>query len=164
MTPNPPRKRRRAWDADLAHWVANLGDALADRPADHGLIERRVAASLGPFTDAYIESREDAAPNTIRNWRNTQGKLVAFFRPDRGLRDISKGDADDWRQSLVNHGYAQATLSKAIKGAKPTPPTATCEPSSAAYCGGPVLNPGSGCFKTCEPAGKPNWPTSSRFT
>lgn len=82
------------------------------------MIERRASTTLGAFIDQYIAGRTDAASNTVRNWRNTREKLVAFFGEDRDLRDITAGDSDDWRQALVNHGYADATLSQAVKRAK----------------------------------------------
>ena len=108
----------RPLDSDVAAWVAKLGDDLANKLAEHGLIERRAKATLGPFIDGYIASRTEAASNTVRNWKDTRRKLTDFLGEDRDLRAISAGDADDWRQGLVDSEDSEATISKAVKHAK----------------------------------------------
>lgn len=108
----------RGWDTDIAAWVRDIGDDLADKLAEHGLIEKRCSATLGAFVDGYIASRTEAAPNTVRNWKNTRAKLVDFFGPDRDLRTITSGDADSWRQWLVDKKKAPATISRTVKNAR----------------------------------------------
>lgn len=108
----------RPLDMDVACWLADIGDDLRNKLADAGLCERRASAKLGPFIETYITSRTEAASNTVRNWRNTKAKLVAFFGEERDLRSITPGDADDWRQRMVNDELSEATISKAVKHAK----------------------------------------------
>lgn len=109
---------RRGWDTDIAAWVRDIGDDLADKLAEHGLIEKRCSATLSAFVDGYIAGRTEAAPNTVRNWKNTRAKLVEFFGPDRDLRTITAGDADAWRQWLVDNKKAPATISRTVKNAR----------------------------------------------
>ena len=91
---------------------------VVNRLADAGLCNSRERGTLGAFIDAYIASREDAADNTIRNYKNSRWQLVNFFGADKQLHEISEGDADDWRQWLVNKEYSDSTISKAVKHAK----------------------------------------------
>lgn len=105
-------------DIETAKWVANLGETLAEKLANAGLIPHRESAELGQFIDNYIVMRTDASENTIRNWRNSRCKLTAYFSETLNLRDIAGGDAHDWRQSLVDKELGEATISKAVKHAK----------------------------------------------
>ena len=86
--------------------------------ANAGLCNSRERGTLGLFIDDYIKSREDAAKNTVRNFKNSRQKLVDYFGADKRLHDITPGDADDWRQWLVNQKYSDSTISKAVKHAK----------------------------------------------
>ena len=103
---------------DLAKWVRDLGDDLRRKLADQDLVEQRQSSTLGEAVDAFIASRADAAENTLRNWRNSRAKLVDYFGEDQDLRSISLANADDWRQSLVDAGLSDSTISKAVKHAK----------------------------------------------
>ena len=105
-------------DVETTKWVVNLGDSLAEKLANAGLIPHRESAELGRFVDNYILMRTDVAENTIRNWRNSRHKLTTCFGESLNLRDITAGDAHDWRQSLVDQGLSEATISKAVKHAK----------------------------------------------
>jgi len=108
----------RGWDTDLAAWVRDIGDDLADKLADQGLIERRLSATLRAFVDGYIASRTEVAPNTAANWTRTRIRLVKFFGDSRDLRTITPGDADAWRQSMVDDKLAPATISRTVKNAR----------------------------------------------
>ena len=66
-------------DDETSRWCARIGQDLADKLANAGLIPKRESASLRPFIDAYIASRTDARPNTIRNLTNSRQRLTNFF-------------------------------------------------------------------------------------
>ena len=108
----------RPLDTALASWLAGIGNDLRDKLAEQGLCERRASATLGAFIDAYIASRTEAASNTVRNWKDTRRKLTAFLGEERDLRSITPGEADAWRQGMVDAKKATATISKAVKHAK----------------------------------------------
>jgi len=109
---------QRPLDSDIARWVANLGDDLAGKLAEQGLIERRASATLGDFLSSYIEGRKvDVGKATIDNFRQLERNIVAFLGSERDLRSITEGDADDFRQAICER-YADATVAKLVKKAR----------------------------------------------
>lgn len=100
-------------------WVQDEAtDKVAERLAKAGLCNPRERSTLGAFIESYIESREDASENTVRNFKNSRQKLIDHFGASKPLHEITTGDADDWRQWLVNQSLSDATISKAVKHAK----------------------------------------------
>ena len=90
-------------DMETAKWVADIGDDLHAKLVAVGLVQPRQSSTLASFLDAYIKSRVDAKPSTITFYGHTRRCLVEFFGPDKPLRDITPGDADDWRLWLIGH-------------------------------------------------------------
>jgi integrase len=105
-------------DRAMQAWVSDLGADLAGKFAQAGLLPKREFATLAAFIDGYIASRKDAKPNTVKNWNAARNSLVGYFGEKRGLHTINSGEADEWRQSLVNDSYAEATISKWVKISK----------------------------------------------
>ena len=105
-------------DGDTAKWVANLEDGLAVKLARFGLIRRRESVLLLEFIDAYVSGRTDLKPRTVIKFRATRDYLVDFFGPERNIREISAGDADDWRLHLVQCNLAENTIRKHVQIAK----------------------------------------------
>jgi len=100
-------------------WLQNEAtDKVAERLSKAGLCNPRERSTLGAFIESYIESREDASENKVRNFNNSRQKLVDYFTTGKLLYEITTGEADDWRQWLVNQKYSDATISKAVKHAK----------------------------------------------
>ncbi len=102
-------------DADMAQWVADLDDRMADKLARVGLIpkpEQKASGTLEPFIEGYIERRTDVKANTRRIWRQTLRGLVEFFGADKSLAEITRGNATDWRLALVARGLADASVRK----------------------------------------------------
>ena len=92
-------------DSETAHWVAKIGDDLAEKLSNVGLIAARRAAgsgSLGKFLDSYIAKRGDVKGSTATVYGHTRRCLVAYFGESKPLRDISAGDTDDWRRWLAS--------------------------------------------------------------
>ena len=105
-------------DGELSAWLDKIGKKLSNQIAALGLIAPRESAKLAAFLDGYIKGRTDVRPNTIRNFKNTRGKLVEKLGAERELRTITTGDADQWRQWLVQSEYSGAVVSKAVKHAR----------------------------------------------
>jgi len=103
-TDGPLRKNLVAW---------GLADPVSSKlSTDEGRL-------LGPFLDAYIESRSDVKETTRINYGQTRRLLVEYFRADRPLRAITPADADRWRRWLASDkGLAVASCSKHSKRAK----------------------------------------------
>ncbi len=106
------------WDNETARWVAELDDTLANRLAAVGLIQGRERATLKAFIEGYIKTRSDVKPATITNWGHTRRNLVEFFGANKPLRDVTRGDADEWRLSLIAVGLSDNTVRKRCSNAK----------------------------------------------
>ena len=103
-----------------AEWLAKIKPPLADKLARVGLIperEKKEPATLDAYCESYIGSRANLKPNTKRNYETTRKKLVDHFGADKLLSDISPGDADDWRETLLKD-LSTATVSREVKRAR----------------------------------------------
>ncbi len=101
-----------AVDAETGRWVADLDDVLRDKLAAVGLVAKREAATLATFIDGYIRTRSDVKPGTVIVYGQTRRNLVEHFGSDKLLRDVSPGNGDEWRLSLIQQGLANATVSR----------------------------------------------------
>lgn len=108
------KKHGLAVDPETQTWIDRLNDDYAGKLAALGLIPKRGTATIQGFIKEYIATRTDVQSNTARNWKNTLAAITKFFGEDRGMRTITAGDADDWRQAMVNEKTAEATISKRI--------------------------------------------------
>ena len=96
---------RRSLAPEVATWLGEIPDMLCKRLAAVGLIAPREkqqadATKLGEFIDAYLVSRTDIKPRTRINLLLVRRDLVARFGADKPLRDVTPGDADEWRRWL----------------------------------------------------------------
>jgi integrase len=105
-------------DGELSAWLDKISQDLADKLAKAGLIRQRGTATLAQFCDAYLDSRQDMKPNSLRIYRTARDSLVSYFGAECNLRDVNAGQAADWRQSQVNAKLAVATISKRVKIAR----------------------------------------------
>ncbi len=104
-------------DPETANWLAGIGDVLYDRLVKVGLTSPRKTleqVTIGHFIEEYLVSRTDIAEQTRKNMRVSMNRLRSFFGDNREMSSIIEGDADDYRQWLVNEKYAPATISKEI--------------------------------------------------
>src|SRR5438093_6665165 len=90
-------------DAETAKWVADRDDKLASKLANIGLIPKReeTHGRLGEFIDSYLAGRTDIKPRTRVSLLQVRGNLVEYFGENKPLRDITAGDADEWRRWLL---------------------------------------------------------------
>ncbi len=110
-----------AIETDTAGWLAKLEPLMADKLARVGLIPKRDTineATLACFIEAYIQRRTDTSPDTRRIWRQTARKLADYFGAEKPLTDFTRGDATDWRLSLIDSGLADASVRKHCAFAK----------------------------------------------
>lgn len=74
---------------------------------------------LGPFVDAFIESRTDWAKNTILNYKQVRRLLCEYFGERKPMNSITPSDADKWRRWMASDKkLASTTISKHCKRAK----------------------------------------------
>ncbi|RIK79379.1 MAG: integrase [Planctomycetota bacterium] len=106
---------KRPMEPNLAQWVMDLEPPMAKKLARVGLIpdpEPKPSATLNAFIEGYISRRNDVSPHTRRIWRQTLRLLSGHFGADKPLGDITRGDAADWRLSLVAAKMADASVRK----------------------------------------------------
>ena len=104
-------------DADLASWVTELEAKTADKLAQYGLIPARTRSeptALAAFISRYVDGRHDVKPATKEIWRQGQNGLVAFFGSDKPMDAVTEGDADEYKQRMIQDGLAMATIRKRL--------------------------------------------------
>ena len=107
-----------AIESDTARWVADLDPRLADKLARVALIPKREAkpaATLGPFLTDYVKGRIDVKSSTKEVWRQGEMGLLEFFGTDKPLRDITPGDADNYKLHLIGKKLATMTVRKRLQ-------------------------------------------------
>jgi len=102
-------------DDEVARWLTSLSDKAYAKLVRVGLVPPREAktpeskpsppaeVTLGDFLDDYIASRCDVKPNTLLVFGRTRKHLIDHFGPDKPLREIHEGDADNWRLYLIRN-------------------------------------------------------------
>jgi integrase len=96
-------------DPETAAWVGDLDDKMYSKLVRVGLLRPRdpqpeqQSPTLAAFFDTYISSRADVKSSTATVYGHTRRCLIDYFGSTRPLREISPGDADQWRLWLVNH-------------------------------------------------------------
>jgi hypothetical protein len=100
-----------AVEDEVARWVASLDTTMTAKLAAVGLIPKRETAMLGNFLDNYVDGRTDVKGSTAQVYGHTKRNLINFFGREKLLREITPGDADEWRVYLVTkEGLADNTV------------------------------------------------------
>ena len=74
--------------------------------------EPKPTATLEACVEGYVSRRNDVSRHTRRIWRQTLRPLSSHFGADKPFGDITRGDAADWRLSLVAAKMADASVRK----------------------------------------------------
>ena len=127
------RRNGHSPQASTIRWLAEIGDALARKLANVGLVEsrslpeepRNSGLTLVKFLDDVIAGRSDAKLNTLNNLKTARNRLVDCFGHNTRLADVTPGDADDFalwmRRAKRRDGtkrYAAATIGRTVRRAK----------------------------------------------
>ena len=115
---NAARLSGQAMDCDTARWIASLDDAMLSKLAKVGLIPRPAKATLNGFVDDYIASRTDVKPATKEVWSQGRRGLLEYFGRNKSVRDITEGDAENYKMRLIEMGLASMTVRKRLQFAK----------------------------------------------
>jgi integrase len=105
-------------DDETARWLAEREQTMLDKLTAAGLVAKRVSATLGGFLDDFVAGRIDVKPATQEIWSQPVRNLKEFFGPDRALRSITAGDAEDFRLYLVGQELAPTTIHKRLQFAR----------------------------------------------
>jgi integrase len=105
-------------DDETVKWLTGLDEVMYDKLAAVGLVAERYSATLGDFVTAYIQERKDVKSGTATFYGHTRRNLIDFFGEDKPLREITPGDADQWRLYLLEQGLAENTVRRRCGMAK----------------------------------------------
>jgi integrase len=105
-------------DDETVKWLAGLDESFYNKLADVGLVKQRESVKLRAFLDAYIAERSDVKPGTSITYKRVRLNLTDFFGDDKPLRDITPGEADQWRLYLVKKKMADDTIRRRCGTAK----------------------------------------------
>lgn len=105
-------------DPELAHWVALLGDVMLGKLGAVGLIPKRQVVTLKNFIDGYIKSRIDTKQGTRNVYLHARKNLIEYFGENKILRDVTRGDVDEWRLYLISLKLSENTVRKRCGTAK----------------------------------------------
>ena len=103
--------------ATLAAWLGEIDDVLRNRLAELDLLTTSKCLTHGDvWRRFYISPRfVRMAPNTTRNYRGVATRFFEFFDENQLVEHATKADAEEWRLSLLDKRYAEATVAGAIK-------------------------------------------------
>jgi integrase len=105
-------------DVELAKWVDGLDDRMHDRLSRVGLVRSRQDSTIGAWWDRCITQRPDLKPASVEKLRQSKVKFLGFFDAGRSLRSVTRGEAQDWRRSLVPQNLKEATIRQHCRNAK----------------------------------------------
>lgn len=110
-------------DADLARWVRDISDDMADKLAAVGLTDKRKKANaiptLAEYIPIHIASRPGIKKSTRRTFEVALKTAVASLGPDKRLDQITERDAATMMTKLVEEeGYSKAYASKCLRNMK----------------------------------------------
>lgn len=97
-------------DDEVARWVADRDDDIYARFAAVGLVPGRKNQRLREFLEGYANDRCDVKGGTLTVYGHTRRNLLDFFGDEKALRDITAGEADQWRLSLIGQGLSESTV------------------------------------------------------
>lgn len=97
---NAAKRSNHPIDGATADWLNGIGDDLAAKLVGVGLIEPRAVAVLGPFLADHFKKKQTGS----RAWKDrtklrhetSKKYLLEFFSEKKPLREITKGDAEDF--------------------------------------------------------------------
>ena len=102
-------------DDEVSRWLAKLDTVMLEKLSAVGLVARRASATVGKFLDDYMAGRIDVKPATREVWSQPVRNLKAFFGTNRPLRDVTAGDAENFRLYLIGEKLAPTTVHKRLQ-------------------------------------------------
>jgi integrase len=97
-------------DLETTTWVNSLAPKFHERLVRVGLVSPRKGEAtkrwrLREFLDKRLTALSHLRPNTQRNVATSARRLEQYFGPDKLIDEITKGDAEEWRNWLLTRGY-----------------------------------------------------------
>jgi integrase len=109
-----------AIDPETAAWLSTIGDELHDRIARAGLASKRsdTQTTLEKYLDAFIAGKGSMQESTRVTYGHTKRNLIDFLGANKLLREITAGDAEEFREYLVGLKLSDATCRRRVAMAK----------------------------------------------
>jgi integrase len=108
-------------DDEVSRWLASLDAKMYGRLVAVGLAKPRECdcQTLGALIDGYIAGRQaDAKPRTLINLDQARKRLLAFFGPDKPIRDITEAEAEEFYRAQLAEGLTPNTVRRTSGRAK----------------------------------------------
>lgn len=108
--------------ADTRRWLVGISPRIRNRLAAWGLVDQQAAAkslprTLGAYTQAHIDSRDDWKASSRRRMSHVRRKLTQQLGPDTPLAAITPGDAQRFarwcRSNLSSQSHSGKTIADA---------------------------------------------------
>ncbi|MDB5325556.1 MAG: hypothetical protein JWM57_1125, partial [Phycisphaerales bacterium] len=106
--------------AATTSWLEVITDDLHGALADAGLCSPRqqlqnlgIPTTLGKMFQDFLDKRTELKPYTRNSIKQALNRAVDYFGT-KPARDITAGDAKDYRRWLVAQGYAQPTVAQFV--------------------------------------------------
>jgi len=103
---------------DTAAFVREVQGELREKLIRLDLLDAPRCILLGEFLRDYILSRPDVKPATLTVWQQPRRNLLEFFGEGKPLRDITAGEAEQFKAWLSTQGLAPTTLAKRLTFAR----------------------------------------------
>ncbi len=104
-------------DAEAMKWTTSIDASLRKRMEAAGIIRQAAERhTLGELVEQFYASPRKSG--TVTTFKQTTDDLLSQWGSGRDVRAIRILDAEKWRNTLSNRGYAAATISKRIKTAR----------------------------------------------
>ncbi len=104
----------RSRNADAEQWCDRLDVKLRDKLVDIGLLPKRTVETLGGLVKRFFKARDHVKSSTNAADKQATDSLIEEFGEAKPLRSITRLDAQEWRQGLVDDGLAAATIAKRV--------------------------------------------------
>ena len=101
-----------ALEKHTADWLKRVGDDLHDRMARAGLVQQREQATLDAFIADYIAKRTNVSESTSGKYEVVRRHLVDYFGANASIRDMSPGEAEEWRLHMLAKPHSENTVRK----------------------------------------------------
>jgi integrase len=102
---------------EVSRWIADLPDEMARKLAKAGLAAPRQNVTLGEAMKMVFEGRRDVKPATKTIWRQSQRTLVEYFGENEPIRNITRANAEDFKQHLIGSGLGNGTIRERLQTA-----------------------------------------------
>ena len=100
------------WIAEQQKQKSTLIEKLADLDLVHREHRPDVPDTLDAFIVSYMDNRTDVKDGTRLAYQKVRRRLVAYFGKGRRLKEITVGEARQWRRHLLDNGLAEGTANR----------------------------------------------------